>query len=64
MGAADRSAWGEDDHEATLQIAPDEVARLALALISKAYAGRRDALEALLGLCEAHGVKARHNLWT
>jgi len=64
MGGGERDVWGEDDHEATLQIAPGEVARLALALLTERYTGRADALEALIALCDAHGVEARHNVWT
>jgi hypothetical protein len=64
MGGGERDVWGEDDHEATLQIAPGDVAALALALLTERYAGRADALEALAELCEAHGVAARHSVWT
>jgi hypothetical protein len=64
MGAGDRAAWGDDDHEAVLEVAPRDVAQFALAMIKEAYAGRRDALEALLDLCEDHGVDVRHAVWT
>jgi hypothetical protein len=64
MGAGDRDAWGEDDHEATLRIEPVEVAKLALALLTERYAGRADALEALIEVCETHGVIASHGVWT
>lgn len=64
MGAGERDVWGEDDHEATLRIAPGDVAALALALLTERYAGRADALESLADLCDAHGVAARHSVWT
>jgi hypothetical protein len=63
-GPSDLAVWGEDDHEATLRLGPQATARLALALIIERYAGRADALEALLELCEAHGVAASHSVWT
>jgi hypothetical protein len=64
MGASDRAVWGEDDHEATLNIAPSDVAAFALALLSQRYAGRADALTALRDLCEDHGVPVAYANWT
>ncbi|MDR3513869.1 MAG: hypothetical protein P4L73_19700 [Caulobacteraceae bacterium] len=64
MGASDRAAWGEDDHEASLRLSPPAVARLALALLMERYAGRSDALEALKEFCEAQAIAADHDVWT
>lgn len=64
MGASLEAAWGLDDAEVTLQIAPDQVARLALALVADRLAGGDDAVRALAELCDEHGVDYRTACWT
>ncbi len=64
MGAGERDVWGEDDAEATLRIAPADVARFALALVSGEYADRADAFNAIRALCETHDVPAAFAVWT
>ena len=64
MGAGLRDAWGQDDHEASLELSAEATARLAEALLAERFGGRADALEALKDFCEAHAVAARHGIWT
>ena len=64
IGAGDLAAWGEDEHEADLELSPDAVARLALALLQDRYVGQGDALEALRDYCEARDIPARHSVWS
>jgi hypothetical protein len=64
MGASLEAAWGLDDAEITLQVAPDQLARLALALVAERLAGGEDAVQALAELCEEHGVDYRTACWT
>lgn len=64
MGAGPRDAWGEDDHQASLELTPQAAARLAMALLAERYADRPDALEALKGFCERHAVPVRYGVWT
>jgi hypothetical protein len=64
MGASLEAAWGLDDAEFTVQIAPDQLARLALALVAERLAGGDDAVRALAELCEEHAVDYRLACWT
>jgi hypothetical protein len=64
MGASLEAAWGLDDAEITLQIAPAQLARLALALVAERLAGGDNAVQALAELCEEHGVDYRTACWT
>jgi hypothetical protein len=64
MGASLEAAWGADDHEVTLSLPPEAVARLAFALLAEQLKGRGDGLERLRALCERHGVDHRLACWT
>ncbi len=64
MGASLEAAWGLDDEEITVRIAPDQLARLALALVAERLAGGEDAAQALSDLCDEHGVDYRTACWT
>jgi hypothetical protein len=57
-------AWGADDYEATLEIAPGDVGRLALVLLQTAFAGDPNALAKVKVLCERRGVPFRFAVWT
>ncbi len=62
MGAGVRDAWGEDEHEAVLNLSPTAVAELALVLLAERYRGRADALEAIEALCEAADISPVHRI--
>jgi hypothetical protein len=64
MGASLEAAWGLDDDEVTLTVPGDQVGRLALALAAELLRGRKDAVETLAAICEAHGVGFRAACWT
>ena len=64
VGASLEAAWGLDDEEITVRIAPDQLARLALALVAERLAGGEDAVQALSDLCDEHGVDYRTVCWT
>ena len=64
LGASLEAAWGLDDEEITLRIAPDQLARLALALVAERLAGGEDAVQGLSDLCDEHGVDYRTACWT
>jgi hypothetical protein len=64
MGASLEAAWGADDHEVTLSVPAEAVARLAFVLLAEQLKGRRDGLERLLALCERHGVDHELACWT
>jgi hypothetical protein len=63
MGASLEAAWGLDDQEVELLIAPDQVAVLALALAA-AKLGRDRTVHDLVELCQEHGVDFRLACWT
>ena len=63
-GAGALAAWGEDDEEVTVRLDAGATARLALALLAERLKGRRDALQALAELCEAHGLESETARWT
>lgn len=64
LGPGEFAAWGEDEHEATLELSPEAVAALVLVLLKANFTGRADALEAVRDVCEAHGVEAQYGLWS
>ena len=64
LGASDRAAWGEDDHEATLKVSGPAAVHLALVLLQDRFAGRADALEAIEAFCEGRDIPTRHAVWT
>jgi len=64
MGASLEAAWGADDHEVTLSLAPEAAQRLAFVLLAEELKGRGDGLERLLALCEQHGIDHRLACWT
>ena len=70
MGASLEAAWGLDDKEITVRVAPDQLARLALALalalarVAGQLALGKDAVQALSDLCEEHGIDSRTACWT
>jgi hypothetical protein len=63
-GSSCRSAWGEDDYEATLEIRPEDLAALAFFLVKAGFGEQRDALKELRILCERRGVPHRVAVWT
>lgn len=64
MGASDWAVFGADEYEATLEFAPADVVKLALALLSAGFAGNPDALARLEAFCKAEGVAFRFGVWT
>jgi hypothetical protein len=64
LGPGAFAAWGGDEQEATLDLSPEAVAALALALLEARFAGRADALEAVREVCEEFGIVARYGLWS
>jgi len=64
MGASERAAWGEDDNELSLTLAPNAVAELAVLLLRERFAGRPDALQAIRAFCEANDVESTLRAWT
>ena len=63
-GATPRSAWGQDDYEATLEIEPEHLGALTLLLLQAGFGGQRDALEQLRTFCQRRGVPHRFAVWT
>jgi hypothetical protein len=64
MGAGPNDAWGLDDNEVTLSVAPDDVGRLALALAAEILKGGKDAASRLADICEANDVPCRIAHWS
>jgi hypothetical protein len=64
MDADPRAPWGLDDDEVTLSVAPDQVARLALALAANILGGGQDAVARLARICEDHDVPCRIACWS
>jgi len=64
MGGSLEAAWGLDDHELELSIAPDQVAALALALLAERLGGDAAAATELAALCDDLGVRYRLARWT
>lgn len=63
-GRSPRSAWGEDDYEATLEIRPEDLRALTVLLLQAGFGGQRDALDQLRLFCERRGVPHRVAVWT
>jgi hypothetical protein len=63
-GPSSQDGWGAHDREATLEITPEHVAKLALVLIEASLSGQADALERLKILCERREIPCRHAVWT
>jgi hypothetical protein len=64
MGAGPDAAWGLDDEEVTLSVAPGEVARLAAALAAEILKGGADAVTRLSEICESNDVPCRIACWS
>lgn len=64
MGADDSAPWGTDDEERTLEIAPEDVGRLALALIAARFGRDRKGFDALADFCASAGVDYVVRTWT
>jgi len=64
MGAGPGDAWGLDDEEVTLSVAPDQVSRLALALAAEVLKGGRDAVTRLSEICATNDVPCRIACWS
>ena len=64
MGAAPEAAWGLDDDEVTLSVAPEQVARLAAALAAEILKGGKDAVARLATICETNDVPCRIARWS
>jgi hypothetical protein len=63
-GPSPQDAWGAHDREATLEITPEHVAKLALVLLEAGLSGQADALERLGALCERNDIPCRRAIWT
>jgi len=59
MGASLEAAWGVDDNEVTLTVAPEHVARLALALAAEILKGGPASVTRLEEICKANNVSCR-----
>jgi hypothetical protein len=64
LGAAFEDAWGLDDEEVTLSVAPENLSRLALALTAEALKGGADAIARLAEICDAYDVPCRIACWS
>ena len=64
MGGGEGAAWGLDDEEVTLSVAPDQVARLAAALAAEILKGGTDAVARLTQICETNDVPCRIACWS
>jgi hypothetical protein len=64
MGASPEAAWGLDDDEVTLSVAPGDVARLAAALAAEILKGGADAVNRLAEICESNDVSCRIACWS
>jgi hypothetical protein len=63
-GPSAQDSWGRDDYEATLEIAREDVARLALALLAAGFGDRPDALTQLRLFCAHEGIPHNFAVWT
>jgi hypothetical protein len=57
-------AWGFDDEELALSIAPEDLPRLAMALASALLMARPDAVERFKSICENHEIPIHTTRWT
>jgi hypothetical protein len=64
MGAGSWAAWGMDDEELTLSVAPEQVARLALALAAEILKDGQGAAQRLAQICEDYDVPCRIACWS
>ena len=64
LGAALDAAWGLDEEEVTLSVAPEQVARLAAALAAEILKGGRDSARRLAEICAANDVPCRVACWS
>jgi hypothetical protein len=64
MGAGAEAAWGLDDEEVTLSVAPEQVPRLAAALAAEILRGGQDAVARLAQICESNDVPCRIACWS
>lgn len=64
IGADAQRIFGDSDYEAWLTVPPDQLGKLAIALIAAQYTGRPDALSALRTFCAAEGVAHESGSWT
>jgi len=64
MGGSLEAAWGMDDDEVTVSVPPEALGRLTLALAAELLNGRKDAVDRLAEICEAHDVPFRAASWT
>ncbi|HWF75780.1 MAG TPA: hypothetical protein VN694_01265 [Caulobacteraceae bacterium] len=64
MGGGADAAWGLDEEEVTLSVAPEQVARLAAALAAEILKGGQDAVARLAQICETNDVPCRIACWS
>ena len=64
MGAGADAAWGLDEEEVTLSVAPELVPRLAAALAAEILKGGNDAVARLAQICETNDVACRIACWS
>lgn len=64
MGSGDTAPWGTDDDERSIEVAPEDVGRLALALITQAFGRDPKGFDAFAAFCEARGIPYVVRNWT
>ncbi|EPE61531.1 hypothetical protein L479_02075 [Exiguobacterium sp. S17] len=57
-GPTVRQTWGDADFEYGVRIAPEDVPRLAFALVAEHYRGELGAVQKISELAERHGISA------
>lgn len=63
IGPRALAAHGDSDYEAWATVAPENLSKLAFALLAEKFAGRHDALTAMMKFCADHGVPVDFGLW-
>lgn len=56
IGPRALAAHGDSDYEAWAKVAPENIGKLAFALLAEKFAGRHDALTAMVKFCADHRV--------
>ena len=64
VGGSDLAAWGADDEEITVTVAPADARRLTFDRLAALLAGRDDAVRVLLALCETQDLAPVVASWT
>jgi hypothetical protein len=64
MGGSDLAPWGADDEEITVTLAPPDARRLTFDRLAGLLAGREDAVQVLLAVCDTHNFIPVVANWT